>query len=109
MTDQKITGLTRSRIGAYADAVDDHNPMHIDDEFARASGLPSVIAHGPLTVAVALDALLGGGSAVPKTIEARLKAPVFPDEELALARTDDGLELRKADGTPALAMTVSLQ
>lgn len=40
--------ITREQITAYADASGDHNPIHLDDEFARGVGLPGVIAHGML-------------------------------------------------------------
>jgi acyl dehydratase len=41
--------ITRERIKAYADASGDQNPIHQDDEVARAVGLPGVIAHGMLS------------------------------------------------------------
>ena len=50
--------ITRAQINEYAAAVDDFNPVHVDEEFAIGAGLPSVIAHGPLTVALALDAVV---------------------------------------------------
>jgi len=43
--------VTREQIRAYADASGDHNPIHLDDEAARAAGLPGVIAHGMLGMA----------------------------------------------------------
>ena len=39
---------TREQIKAYADASGDQNPIHQDDEVAKAMGLPGVIAHGML-------------------------------------------------------------
>ena len=43
--------VTREQIAAYAEASGDHNPIHLDDEAARAAGLPGVIAHGMLGMA----------------------------------------------------------
>ena len=43
--------VTRDQIRAYAEASGDHNPIHLDDEAARAAGLPGVIAHGMLGMA----------------------------------------------------------
>lgn len=40
--------FTREQIADYAEASGDHNPIHLDDEFARSVGLPGVIAHGLL-------------------------------------------------------------
>jgi acyl dehydratase len=45
---QHSTEVTREQIRAYADASGDHNPIHLDDEFAKSVGLPGVIAHGML-------------------------------------------------------------
>jgi len=45
--------LTQERIEAYAQASGDHNPIHLDPDFARAVGLPSTIAHGLLTLGAA--------------------------------------------------------
>jgi len=41
--------LTRSDFVRYAGASGDFNPIHHDDEFARAAGNPSVFGHGMLT------------------------------------------------------------
>lgn len=43
--------MTREQITAYAEASGDHNPIHLDDEAAKAAGLPGVIAHGMLGMA----------------------------------------------------------
>ncbi|WP_261568165.1 MaoC/PaaZ C-terminal domain-containing protein [Frankia gtarii] len=100
--------VTRVQIARYAGAVGDFNPVHVDDEFARASGLPSVIAHGPLTVTLALDAVVEQlGPQALRSAKARLSAPVFPGDELTVVPTADGVEVRKADGT--VAATVRLE
>lgn len=92
--------LNRVQIARYAGAVGDFNPVHVDDEFARAAGLPSVIAHGPLTVTLALDAVVEQlGPDALRSAKARLSAPVFPGDELAVVPVDGGVEVRKADGS----------
>jgi acyl dehydratase len=102
-----VAAVTRTRIARYAAAVQDFNPVHFDDEFAAAAGLPTVIVQGPFTVALLLDALRAGdGLGAAGTVSARLKAPVFPGEELTVVRTEEGAELRKADGTVAVSATV---
>ncbi len=40
--------VDRGQIDAYAEASGDHNPIHLDEEFARSVGLPGVISHGML-------------------------------------------------------------
>jgi acyl dehydratase len=43
--------LTRTTLALYAGASGDHNPIHIDIDFARAAGMPDVFAHGMLSMA----------------------------------------------------------
>jgi acyl dehydratase len=42
----------RETLVAYANASGDQNPIHQDEAFARSVGLPDVIAHGMLTMAL---------------------------------------------------------
>jgi acyl dehydratase len=46
--------FTRERLVRYAGAATDFNPIHYSEHFARAAGLPGVIAHGMLTMGTAL-------------------------------------------------------
>jgi acyl dehydratase len=95
-----LAPLTRHQILQYASAVDDFNPIHVDDEFARSTGLPSVIAHGPLTAALIIDAIAAQlGVERLRAADIRLKAPVFPDEELVVEPSEDGAIVLNADGT----------
>ena len=43
--------LTRTTLALYAGASGDHNPIHTDVDFARAAGMPDVVAHGMLSMA----------------------------------------------------------
>jgi acyl dehydratase len=43
--------VTRAMLAVYCGASGDHNPVHVDFDFARASGLDDVIAHGMLVMA----------------------------------------------------------
>ena len=40
--------ISRTTLALYAGASGDHNPIHIDSDFARAAGQPDVFAHGML-------------------------------------------------------------
>ena len=44
--------INRGLLKAYADASGDQNPIHQNEEFALSVGLPNVIAHGMLTMAL---------------------------------------------------------
>jgi acyl dehydratase len=43
--------LTRTTLALYAGASGDHNPIHVDIDFAKRAGYPDVFAHGMLSVA----------------------------------------------------------
>jgi len=43
--------VTRQALAIYCGASGDHNPVHVDLDFARAAGLGDVIAHGMLVMA----------------------------------------------------------
>lgn len=43
--------IDRTTLALYAGASGDHNPIHIDLDFARKSGMPDVFAHGMLSMA----------------------------------------------------------
>ncbi len=51
--------ITRTTLALYAGASGDHNPMHIDIDFAKAAGESDVFAHGMLNMAYLSRALLG--------------------------------------------------
>ena len=44
----KLEQISRINLAQYADASGDHNPLHIDTDYANEIGLPDVIAHGML-------------------------------------------------------------
>lgn len=43
--------VSRATLALFAGASGDHNPIHIDIDFARAAGMPDVFAHGMLSMA----------------------------------------------------------
>lgn len=49
--------VNRDNLVAYAEASGDHNPIHLDETFAKSVGLPDVIAHGMYTMALAGQAV----------------------------------------------------
>ena len=44
--------IEQGQLALFADASGDHNPIHLDEEQARAGGLPGVIIHGMLLMAI---------------------------------------------------------
>ena len=77
--DAYVFTIDRALLKAYADASGDQNPIHQNEEFALSVGLPNVIAHGMLTMALAGKYVSdwAGGSANVKEFSARFIKPVI--------------------------------
>jgi len=75
----KVFYVDRGLLKAYADASGDQNPIHQSEEFALSVGLPNVIAHGMLTMALVGKFITdwAGGSANVKEFSARFIKPVI--------------------------------
>jgi len=74
-----IFTINRELLKAYADASGDQNPIHQNEEFALSVGLPNVISHGMLTMALVGKYVTdwAGGSAAVKEFSARFIKPVI--------------------------------
>lgn len=105
-----LSPVSRVQIARYAGAVGDFNPIHVDESFAKNLGLPSVIAHGPLTAALALGELVRqvGASSIKK-LDVKFKAPLFPEEAIALVPIEGGVELRDPRGQAIASIQVELR
>lgn len=75
--------LTRESLVRYAGASGDFNPIHYRDDVAAAMGLPGVIAHGMLTMGLAVETLVGwlGDSGRILEYGVRFTRPVVVDPE----------------------------
>jgi len=77
--------IEQSDIDAFANVTGDHNPVHLDEEFAKTTRFGKRIAHGMLTAslisAVLANKLPGEGSVyLGQTLQ--FVAPVFPGDEI---------------------------
>jgi acyl dehydratase len=77
--EEKVFYIDRAMLKAYADASGDQNPIHQNEEFALSVGLPNVIAHGMLTMALVGKYVTdwAGGAAAVKEYSARFIKPVI--------------------------------
>jgi len=77
--EERIFYLDRVMLKAYADASGDQNLIHHNEEFAVSVGLPNVIAHGMLTMALVGKYVTdwAGGAAAIKEYSARFIKPVI--------------------------------
>ena len=73
--------ISHLQLALYAGAGADHNPIHVDEEAAKAGGLPGIIAHGMLPLGF-LGQLLTQW--VPqrqlRSLSARFVAMAFPGD-----------------------------
>jgi acyl dehydratase len=47
----ELPPISRYTLALFAGASGDHNPIHIDSDFAKQAGMPDVFAHGMLSMA----------------------------------------------------------
>lgn len=76
--------LTRDTLVRYAGASGDFNPIHYRDDVAVSVGLDGVLAHGMLTMGVAVQPVvdwLGGDSGRVLDYQVRFTRPVLVDAE----------------------------
>jgi acyl dehydratase len=73
----------------YAGASGDFNPIHIDDEFARAVGLPGRILHGLWTMAQVARAQTeaAGGPQHLKRLSVQFRGMGLPEQEVVVSGT----------------------
>jgi acyl dehydratase len=73
--------ITRDALVRYAGASGDFNPIHYRDDVAKAVGLPGVLAHGMLTMGIAVQVAVDsfGGSAQILDYQVRFTKPVLVD------------------------------
>src|ERR1700742_4074100 len=70
----------------YAGASGDFNPIHIDEEFARAVGLPGRILHGLWTMAQVARAQgeAGGDPLALKSLSGQVRGMGVPEKEVTV-------------------------
>jgi acyl dehydratase len=91
----------------YAGASGDFNPIHIDDEFAKAVGLPRNILHGLYSmglVAKANAALAGGDPRALKRLSVQFRGMGMPEQEIVVTGT-----VKSAAGGRLVVDTVAAQ
>ena len=113
MSQMSVT-FTREQIAAYAEASGDHNPIHLNDDFARKVGLPGVIAHGMLQMGLmaAVAAEAAGGGTRLRRLSCRFAGMVVPGDTVTFMAEPAGpgkLELRAVNqrGEPVLTKSTA--
>ena len=88
----KTFHLTRDSLVRYAGASGDFNPIHYRDDFAQKVGLPGVLAHGMLTMGVAVQVAAEWVGDAGKVIDygVRFTKPVLVDATTGAVLTVTG-------------------
>jgi len=107
--EEKVFYLDRALLKAYADASGDQNPIHQDEEFAVSVGLPNVIAHGMLTMALVGKYVsdFAGGSTNVLEYSARFTKPVIVPSGEKVDLTVSATVAEVADGKISLTLSAT--
>lgn len=84
-SDEFTRTITDSDIQMFADVTGDHNPIHVDEAFAKTTRFGRRIAHGMLTASLISSVLankLPGEGSVYLGQTLQFVAPVFPGDEV---------------------------
>ena len=80
---ERTVHLTRESLVRYAGASGDFNPIHYRDDVAERVGLPGVLAHGMLTMGLAVETIVEWLGDAGRILEygVRFTRPVVVDAE----------------------------
>lgn len=87
--------VSRTTLALFAGASGDHNPIHIDIDFAKKAGMPDVFAHGMLGMAY-LGRLLTGW--VPQTAIREFSTRFVSITQIHAVITCTGTVIEKLEG-----------
>jgi 3-hydroxybutyryl-CoA dehydratase len=100
--------ITQADIRAFADVVGDHNPVHLDAEYAATTPFQKPIAHGML-VASLISAALANDLPGPGTIylgqELKFKKPVYSGDIVTATVTVTAYRSERNIATLSTVMT----
>ena len=91
----------------YAGASGDFNPIHIDDELAKAVGLPRNILHGLYSMGLmarANAAIADGDPRALKRLSVQMRGMGMPEQEIVVSGT-----VKSVDGNRVMVDTVATQ
>lgn len=100
--------VTRADLVRYAGASGDFNPIHWNERFATEVGLPDVIAHGMLTMALSgrLVTEWAGDPGAITNYGVRFTRPVVvPDADGAVVEVSGKVAAKNDDGTVQIKIT----
>jgi len=106
---EKVFFVNRALLKQYADASGDQNPIHQDEAFAKSVGLPDVIAHGMLTMALVGKYVtdIAGSSAKVLELGGRFTKPVIVPADVDVDITVSATVTDVEDGRVSLSLSAT--
>jgi len=97
--------VSRTDLVRYAGASGDFNPLHHDEAFARAAGLPGVMAHGMFSAGLLGSFLLSWiGERPIRRFKVRFLSPVWPGDSLSAGGEVVGTSTKEGKPVALLAL-----
>lgn len=95
--------LSAAAVAGWADVADDHNPLHLDPDFAAGTRFGRPIVHGSLLFALVCDALqeADAGWTTSGQVRVRFRCPVPVGEAVDVRVSDGDVHLRYGRVEPA--------
>ena len=100
--------VTQQRMADYAEASGDHNPLHLDAEFAATTQFGGTIAHGMMLFGYMSDALThtyGDAWSESGRMRARFRAPTRPGDTVSVTLREQARDVG-LDGTMVIRCIV---
>ena len=83
--------FTEEDVGRFADITLDYNPVHFEERFTRAKGLPGPICHG-LLIGSMITQMGGQAGWLASRFDFSFKRPVFIGDTITCTMTVEGME-----------------
>lgn len=106
--------ITQEDIQAFADLTEDHNPVHVDEDFAGRSQFGGTISHGPMMIGITFGLLrkldlLDGTIIALKAVEWAFNAPIRPGDRVHVrAIVVEARPSRSAQGRGVLTLRIDV-
>ena len=102
--------IRQENINRYADASGDHNPIHINEDYARETPLGGTVAHGMLVLAYISQMMTGafGRNWLENgSLDVRFRAPARPGDTMSVNGKITVVD--KAEGQDRVSCSVQCQ
>lgn len=91
-----VREITVEKLHAFADAIDDHDPIHMDPEYAKTTIYGKCIAHGvylDCAISGMLSELVAGG--IDAKLSIKYTAPVFAGDTITVSGTVNEINVER--------------